>query len=299
MPSFADIRREIASTSNLTGADLVRRKYLKDLKEHTGRPTVLYASAFGGPPGAASFNIDDVQLFMAALIDVRGPRLDLVLHSPGGSAEAVEQLVSYLRSKFSDIRVIVPQNAMSAATMLACAANSIVMGRHSALGPIDPQIVFQSESGRMAVPAQSILDEYQAAQEAIKKGDSPILWAQKIGSYPPGFLIQCNKLILLAKELVASWLSDYMFEDDPEGSIKAMHIAEWLANNKEFQTHGRPIPYSIAHEKGLRVSLLEDDQLLQEKVLSLFHSTIATFQATRCIKIVENHDGKGSYLVAQ
>jgi len=277
----------------------VRRKYLKDLREHTGRPTVLYASAFDSPSGAASFNIDDVQLFMAALIDVRGPALDLVLHSPGGSAEAVEQIVYYLRSKFHDIRVIVPQNAMSAATMLACAANSILMGRHSALGPIDPQIVFPSESGRVAVPAQSIIDEYQAAQEAIKQGDSPILWAQKIGSYPPGFLIQCNKLIRLAKVLVASWLSDYMFDGDPEGPTKAMHIAEWLANNNEFQTHGRPIPYSTAQQKGLRVSLLEDDQILQEKVLSLFHSIIATFQSTRCVKIVENHDGKGSYLVAQ
>lgn len=55
----------------------------------------------------------------------------MIIHSPGGSAEATEALVKYLRAKFQHIRVIIPYGAMSAPTMLACPADIIVMGKHS------------------------------------------------------------------------------------------------------------------------------------------------------------------------
>ena len=61
-------------------------------------------------------------------------KLDLIMHSPGGSPEAAEAIILYLRSRFSDIRVIVPQLAMSAATVIACAANKVVLGKHSLFG---------------------------------------------------------------------------------------------------------------------------------------------------------------------
>ena len=65
--------------------------------------------------------------------------LDLVLHTTGGSPAAAEAIVNYLRAKFgNDIRVIVPQLAMSAGTMIACSAKQIIMGKQSSLGPIDP-----------------------------------------------------------------------------------------------------------------------------------------------------------------
>ncbi|WP_337461520.1 hypothetical protein [Jutongia sp.] len=65
--------------------------------------------------------------------------LDLVLHTPGDSPAAAEAIVNYLRAKFgNDIRVIVPQLAMSAGTMIACSAKQIIMGKQSSLGPIDP-----------------------------------------------------------------------------------------------------------------------------------------------------------------
>ena len=65
--------------------------------------------------------------------------LDLVLHTPGDSPAAAEAIVNNLRAKFGkDIRVIVPQLAMSAGTMIACSAKQIIMGKQSSLGPIDP-----------------------------------------------------------------------------------------------------------------------------------------------------------------
>jgi hypothetical protein len=54
-----------------------------------------------------------------------------------------------------------------------------------------------------------------------------------------------------------------------------------------------------AKDIGLKVHLLEDDQKLQDAVLSAFHSAVVTFQVTPCVKIIESHIGKGWYLRIQ
>lgn len=84
-------------------------------------------------------------------------------------------------------------------------------------------------------------------------------------------------------------------EQDQE---KAHSIAEWLGNFEEHRTHGRPIGFDLEHEKGLKVKRLEDNQDLQEAVLSVFHATMVTFQSTSCRRIIENHHGKRNYLVS-
>jgi hypothetical protein len=237
-----------------------------------------------------------MQGFMSALHGLKGDSLDLILHSPGGSLEAADQLVQYLRAKYKHIRAIVPQNAMSAATMLACACDSIVMGKHSALGPIDPQITFPTQNGQFTAPAQSILDEFdQAKKEIAADPKSAPLWVTKIQAYPPGFLTICDTTLNLSRDKVTEWLDGYMFTDKPAEDRPGRKIAEWLGNAKEHKTHGRPINIEKALEIGLKVERLEDDQRLQELVLSVFHAAMVTFQVTNCVKIVENQHGKGLY----
>lgn len=94
-----------------------------------------------------SITNEDLSGLMEVVHGLTGPNLDLILHSPGGSPAAAEALVKYIRSKFDHVRVIVPQMAMSAATMISCSANSIVMGKHSFLGPIDPQFLLPTGVG--------------------------------------------------------------------------------------------------------------------------------------------------------
>lgn len=297
MPTLGEIQQEVRQ-SELNPADYVRRKYLRELHEHTKRPVILYASAFTArhlPPRIPlHINQDDLQGFMSALRGIQGNCLDLIIHSPGGEAEATEQIVNYLRSKFDDIRVIVPQSAMSAATMLACAADRIVMGKHSALGPIDPQI--GTAVGN--IPAQSILDEFQLAQTSIAQGADPAIWAGRVMQYPHGFLIHCQNAIKLSEKLVGDWLEAHMFKGDPAGASKAQHIATWLSNHTNFYTHGRPIGAQKAIDEGLVIDRLEDDQSFQEAVLSVFHATTVTFQSTDSCKIIENHEGVGGHLYA-
>jgi len=70
-----------------------------------------------------SIHLGDLRGFMEAVSNVTERDLDLFLHSPGGSAEAAEAAMAYLRTRFDHIRVIVPLAAMSAATMMALGAD--------------------------------------------------------------------------------------------------------------------------------------------------------------------------------
>ena len=124
-----------------------------------------------------------------SLHKLKGDGLDLILHSPGGSLEAADQIVQYLRAKYKHIRAIVPQNAMSAATMIACACDEIVLGKHSAIGPIDPQMLF----GQFAIPAHTILADFDKARTDITNAPQlGQLWAPRLANLPPGFLNLCE-----------------------------------------------------------------------------------------------------------
>lgn len=299
MPTWGDILVELQK-STIPGSpppfDAVRRKYLAILSAYTKRNTVLYATFWNKPiadPVSVLINDEDMQGFMEVFHGLHGNSLDIILHSPGGQAESAEAIVSYVRSKFSDVRVIVPQLAMSAATMLACSANEIVMGKHSSIGPIDPQLLINDSHGvGQSVPAQAILDQFEMAKEQFKKPVNVGPWLPILEQYGPALLVQCEDAINLSKELVQDWLARYMFSGQPGGSESAEHIARYLANHTNFRSHSRHINAQTARSIGLKVRDLESDQSLQDKVLSVFHATNHTFGATGAVKIIENHEGK-------
>ena len=303
MANRNEILNKIGEYKN-AGQDIIRRQYLTELYEYTGNDTIVYASSFPGHvPGVSSnllsIGLNDIQGFMTCINGLKGDKLDLIIHSPGGSLEATEQLVQYLRAKYKYIRAIVPQNAMSAATMLVCACDEIVMGKQSAIGPIDPQMSLTKPNGiTYSLPAHSILADFERAKVEIARDQNAAkVWIPKLLEIPNGFLDLCTKTISLSKSKVAEWLNAYMFKNDVEKP--GDDIANWLGNFNEHKTHGRPINYQLAQEKGLKIRLLEDDQELQDKVLNVFHATLVTFDLTSCIKIIENHLGKGSYILVQ
>lgn len=72
-------------------------------------------------------------------------------------------------------------------------------------------------------------------------------------------------------------------------------VAYWLGDAKEHKTHARPIGFEICRELGLNVTLLEEDQDLQERVLNVYHAMLTTHDVTNCAKFVENQNGNGFY----
>jgi hypothetical protein len=255
------------------------------------------------PPEELSITEEDMQGLMEVFHGLTSDNVDLILHSPGGSAEATEAMVYYIRSKFSHVRIIVPHQAMSAATMLACSADKIIMGKHSFLGPIDPQFFVRTQLGGQAVPAQAVLDQFDMAKQDCQDPKLLGAWAPILPQYGPALLIQCQETLKLSKELVAKWLTQYMFKNikDATPAVRAAAVADSLANHTAFKTHGRPIDRDYARSLGLDVDDLEKDQKLQDLVLSVFHATTHTFNGTPAVKIIENHDGRAfvrSFVIA-
>ena len=296
MPIWSEILNELNESrqNGRVNYDAVRRKYLLELYKYTNnRNVILYASGWQQKPNVPStseisITDEDIQALMEVCYGLENKNLDLILHSPGGSLEATEAIVSYLRSRFSHIRVIVPEVAMSAATMLACAADEIILGEHSFLGPIDPQLLIRTQS----VPAQAVLDDFKRAQLECTDPNKMSSWLPLLNQYGPGVLTQCESALELSKELVRTWLETYMFKDDEDRKMKAESVSNWLADHKLFKSHSRHLPRTEFQKKGLTIKCLEEDQIFQDLCLSVFHATTQTFSGTPALKIVENHVGR-------
>jgi len=220
MPSWGELLREFQLSTNVGGEpilasplDELRTKYISLLSNKTNRNIIAYYSGWLRSSKTQNIDINDSDLtgFMNAIKGIDCTKgLDLILHTPGGSPTATEGIVKYLHSKFKgDIRVIVPQMAMSAGTMLACSAKTIIMGKHSCLGPIDPQYG--------GIPAHNIVTEFTEAKKDLDKNiRSKSYWELQLNKYPAAFLYTVLDSIRLSSTLSTEWLTQYMFGDEPK-----------------------------------------------------------------------------------
>jgi hypothetical protein len=286
MPNWNQILNEI----NVAGStqDIVRRRYLQELHKKTGRNVIAYYSGWLQKPGIQGLEINDEDKngFMTVIHQLdRSLGLDLIIHTPGGDMAATESIVHYLRSMFgTNMRAIIPQIAMSGGTMIACACREIIMGKHSNLGPIDPHFD--------GIPVHGVLEEFARAVKEIKEDPAKIpIWQVIVAKYSPSFLGECQKAYDWATEVITEWLASGMFSQDPDPRKKATAVVKELADHALTKSHSRHLHLEWCKEIGLNISVLEDDQDLQEKVLSVHHAFMLTLSATDAYKIIENHKG--------
>lgn len=291
MPSWTELVDEVKKAG--TTYDLIRRDYLRRLHRRTGRNVIAYYSAWLQKGhlrqfGATGFEVNDLDKdgFMATIHRLdREKGLDLILHTPGGDIAATESLVAYLRDMFgTNVRAIVPQLAMSAGTMIALSCKQIVMGKHSSLGPIDPQVAGWA--------ANAVIEEFERAAREVESDQSRIaIWAPIIAKYSPTLIGTCEKAIVWSKEVVHQWLETGMFEGDADAVQKASTVVDELGDHALQKTHDRHIGVDRAEELGLDIVRLEDDQGFQEDVLSVHHAFTLTLADNPVVKMIENHEG--------
>jgi len=286
MANWTEILKEIQDES-ISPLDKVRRKYIKNLNELTGRNVICYYSGFLNIPTSPDVSINDSDMsgFMTAIHKMDKEKgLDLILHTPGDDPSAAEIIVHYLREKFNnDIRIIVPQLAMSAGTMIACAGKEIIMGRQSSLGPIDPQF--------NGIPAYNIRQEFEEAKEDLKDHpENAQYWAIKLQQYPAAFMKTAIDAMNLSEDLVRQWLGTCMFNENDDGVIDS--IVSTLSNHDMSKIHGRHLTADYCKGIGLKVVMMEDDNELQDKILSVHHAYMITLDATSTIKVIENQNKK-------
>lgn len=299
MPDWREVLTEIhllQIEGRSDAFDLVRRKYLKQLSDHTGRNTIAYYSGFLSKAGIQGLDINDEDTngFMLTVHGLdRSKGLDLLLNTPGGDIAATQAIVTYLRSMFgNDIRAIVPQIAMSAGCMIACSCREILMGTHSSLGPIDPHL--------RGIPAYGVLEEFKRAVAEVKSDpDSYPIWQAVIGQYRPTFLGQCKNSIAWSNRFVREQLAAVMFEGDIGARAKAREIVRRLTDYRGNKSHDRHINYEECRSMGLRVLRLEDDGALQDLVLTVHHCFMHTFANTLAFKVIENQKGAATVKAQQ
>ncbi|MGJ5120972.1 SDH family Clp fold serine proteinase [Bradyrhizobium oligotrophicum] len=294
MPAWNEINNEIDSLSAADAHDIVRKKYLKLLADKTGRPTIGYYSGFlwkrdkeGRFHAECAISDLDMNGFMAVIHGLpKDKGLDLILHTPGGGIEAARGIVEYLYKIFGkDLQVIVPHMAMSAGTMIACAAQKVFLGKHSCLGPTDPQI--------RGYAAMGILAEVDRAMEEMKKDPmKQILWNQVFAKYPPAFISDCERSVEGARAMVKEWLEKNMLSGQPDPAAAAELVMSKLMDYSGTTEHSHHFLIDKCIEIGLTVEAIEADQETQERILSVHHCYMASFARSNAIKIIDNSDGQ-------
>ena len=176
--------------------------------------------------------------------------------------------------------------------MIACACKSIVMGKQSSLGPIDPQF--------RGIPAHGVIEEFNRAREEIQADQSKIpVWQPIIAKYSPAFVGECQKAIDWSNTLVKEWLTSGMFQPEADKEETAGKIVQELGDHALTLSHARHLSAEKCRAMGLKVETLEEDQKLQDAVLSVHHATMLTLSMTPACKIIENHRGVAFIKVAQ
>ena len=294
MPGWNDILNELGQTPSQH--DNVRRKYLKRLSKLTGRNVIAYYSSWLTKPNADNTDINDSDVtgFMNSIKGMDCSKgLDLILHTPGGFPTAAEAIVKYLRVKFNnDIRVIVPQLAMSAGTMVACSAKAIVMGKQSSLGPIDPQF--------NGVPAYNIKMEFEEAKVDLASNPSNLFfWQLRLQQFPAAFLRAATDAIELSDKLIGEWLGTCMFDKNKEEDRAIIDkICKNLNEHDNSKNHSRHFDYQFCKEIGLNIIEMESDPKFQDAILSVHHAYMLTLAMNPTVKIIESQNGK-AYIINQ
>ncbi len=188
--------------------------------------------SFFGIPFRKMIDIEDSEEILRAIrITPDDVPIDLILHTPGGLVLAAEQIARSLARRKGKVTVFIPHYAMSGGTLIALAADEIVMDKNAVLGPIDPQIG--------TYPAVSILNVVK--KKDINKVDDETLILADVS----------EKAIKQVKEFAIELLSDKV-EEGVLTKEKAEEIAENLSSGK--WTHDYPLTYEKIKELGLKVS---------------------------------------------
>lgn len=281
-------------THGVNAVDVVRRQKIAAVTALTGRPLVIYATACttpGKPVPDVLLLIEpsDKMGFQEVTEKIRGTSLDILVHSPGGIADATASIVELVRDRFKDVRFVVPFYAKSAATMLVLSGNQVLMAPNAELGPIDPQMPVVLPNGVvMFSPAYALKEQYERAQREVNANPAVLPgWVATLSH--PSRLVECELAIKRAQQLVETWLATYMFAGDLDGPQNAHEIAIYLSNHQRFLSHGHPVRLNdpgLSKAKLYRINTVS--QALEDAVWELYCAIDHTFQINPAVKIFEN-----------
>jgi len=226
--------------------EAARLRLMRELEKRRGSRVIALihrqeTMALLGFPIYRYIDIEDSEEVLRAikLTDDEVP-IDLILHTPGGLVLATEQIAHALHRHPAKVTVFVPHYAMSGGTLLALAADKIVMDENAVLGPVDPQLG--------EYPAASIVKAVE--QKDINEVDDKTLILADVA----------RKAIVQVQSRLEDILSARM------GAERATELARALSEGR--WTHDYPITVEEARKLGLPVSTEMPD--LVYKLMTLY-----------------------------
>lgn len=202
--------------------DWNRRRVLSKLERRRGSRVIALVHrqetmAFLGFPLMRYIDVHDSEEVLRA-IKLTGPEvpIDLIIHTPGGLVLAAAQIAQALRRHPANVTVFVPHDAMSGGTLIALAADEIVMDPNAVLGPFDPQLGHSPTASILTVldqkEAKDIDDETLILADVARKA-----LAQLVATVHE--LLAARMPADRAKELATklasgTWTHDYAIDAD-------------------------------------------------------------------------------------
>lgn len=297
MASWSELQNDLTQVPAPERGEWIKARVnseLSALATLTNCNVIVYASSYLQKPQVPgiflSITTEDINGFLSGLYKMDSSKgLLLVLHTPGGSADAAETIVRYLWSKFKDITTLIPTYAMSAGTMIALASNKLIMGRQSQLGPTDPQFFI----GGVTYSAHSIVKQFEEARaDIIASPNAARAWAPVLQPFGPALLQEARKALAHGQSLVAEWLRTRMFKGETK-----RHARDWAKRAaKDFSgshhgSHGHRIDRDEARSLRLKVDDLEPNPDLQTASLTLYHAITMAFEISPAAKLIVSTNG--------
>ena len=209
----------------------------------------------------------------------------LIINSPGGDGNVAEKIITMCRQRFTkSFKVIVPNFAKSAATMIALGGDQILMGYLAELGPIDPQLGNPVAGG--LIPARSFIDGLEMIRRNIAKGDPVQMYLPMLAQIRPEIIAQCQSAIDGSREFAEKWLRECMLKENPE---HAKQVAGWLSEGVKYKSHGKVIDYNEAHDVlKLNVEKIPQNSDLWNNVWELYCRSVLFLQQQGAAKLFES-----------
>ncbi len=238
-----------------------RQDLIRTIEDKTKRQLICYDAGLH-----TMISRDDVVFLVDLLHNARrNEPMDVLLHTGGGDMDAAEKLISMIRNFVgtAELRVVIPDFAKSAGTLIALGADYIVMSESSELGPIDPQIVLNDGNGNhMSTPIQSYLDAYQQHSEALAKNPNDVAAQIMLQKLDPARLKVFQAARNRARVFAEGQLKLGMFRAPKVGNFTK--IAADLLDTTKWLSHGQMIGHHEANDIGLAVEYMDpQDELWQ------------------------------------
>ena len=273
-----------------------RKNQLKRISSIRKRDIIVYASDSNKGTAPISILPPDLLPFKDQLDYIKTNEIDIILETPGGIAETVEDMVELVRSKHERVGIIIPGMAKSAGTIFSMAGDEILMGRASALGPIDAQVV----SNGKRFSADAFLDGLEKIKkEVLDTGKLNPAYIPMLQSISPGEIQHFENAQNFSKALVTNWLSKYKFKywekHNSTGNIvtpeekeeRANDIAKQLCKHSDWLTHGRSIRIKDLNAMKLQIFDYSTTTELNDAIDRYYTLLRMTFDLTGIYKIFE------------